>query len=67
MLKSFGEIAKILGKEDFHNLGFDIPVDGKLMARQAAILNIVEEEMPSAFDVANANDIELQEITENAF
>ena len=36
------------------------------MARQAVMLNKVEEELPSVSDVAKADDIELQEITGNA-
>ena len=36
------------------------------MARQAVMLNKVEEELPSVSDVAKADGIELQEITENA-
>ena len=64
-LKSVGEIAGILGKNRLRNLGFDIP-KGKLTARQALMLNRVKEELPSTSDVAKADDIELQEITENA-
>ena len=41
-------------------------MEDKVTAQQAVMLNRVEEEMPSAFDVAEADDIELQEITENA-
>ena len=63
-LRSVGEIAKILGKEGLCDLGFDIPM-GKVTTRQAVILNRVEEELPSASDVAKADDIELQEITES--
>ena len=33
--------------------------------QQATELNKAEEELPSVSDVANADDIELQEITEN--
>ena len=44
---------------------FDIP-RGKVTARQAVMLNKVKEELPSASDVDKADDIELQEITENA-
>ena len=47
------------------NLGFDIPVDGKVTARQAIMLNKAEEEMPSRSDVDKVDNIELQEITEN--
>ena len=54
-----------MGKNRLCNLGFDIP-RGKVTAQQAVLLNRVEEELPSTSDVANADDIELQEITENA-
>ena len=36
------------------------------MVQQAVMLNRVEEELASAFDVAKADNIEFQEITENA-
>ena len=65
-LKSFGEIAKIMGEEGLCNLGFDIPVDGKVTAPQTIMLKRVEEELPSMSDVAEADDIKLQEIMENA-
>ena len=64
-LRSVGEIAEILGKRRLHNLGFDIP-KGEVTARQAIMLNKVEEELPSAPDIAKADDKELQEITESA-
>ena len=64
-LKSVGEIAEILGKNRLGNLGFDIP-KGKLTAPQAVMLNNVKEELPSMSDITKADDIELQEITENA-
>ena len=57
---------KILGKEGLRNLGFDIPMDGKVTARQATELNKAKEELPSMSDVAKADDIGLEEITENA-
>ena len=53
----------ILGKNKLHNMGFNIP-SGKVMARQAVLLNRMEEELPSESDIAKADDIELQEITE---
>ena len=56
----------ILGKEGLCNLGFDIPVDGEVTFQQAIMLNRVEEELPSASDVAKADNIELEEITRNA-
>ena len=31
-LRSVGEIAKILGNKGFHDLGFDIPIEGKVTA-----------------------------------
>ena len=65
-LRSIGEIVKILGNEGLHDLGFNIPIEGKVTAQQAIMLNKAEEEMPSTSEVANADDIELQKITENA-
>ena len=64
-LKSVGMIADILGKNRLRNLGFDIP-RGKVTAREAVMLNIDKEELPSESDITKADDIELQEITENA-
>ena len=52
---------KILGKEGLRDLDFNVP-KGKVTARQAAMLNEVEEEIPSASDVDKVGDIELQEI-----
>ena len=63
-LKTVGEIYKILGKNRLCALGF-YKSKGELTAEQAIILNRVEEELPSASDIAKADDIELQEITEN--
>ena len=57
--------AKKLGKKRLRGLGFEIP-RGKLTAQQAIMLTGVEEELPSASDVSKGNDIELQEIRENA-
>ena len=55
-----------MGKNRLRDLGFDIP-KGKLTAQQAAMLNGAEEELPSESDITKADDdIELQEITENA-
>ena len=64
-LKSVGKIMEILGKNRPRNLGFDIP-KSKLTARQAVMLNRVKEELPSTSDITKADDIELQEIMENA-
>ena len=55
---------RILGKKRLHKLGFDIPT-GKVTARQAIMLNRLEKELPSASNIAEADDIELQEIMEN--
>ena len=64
MLKSAKEIVKILGKEGLHNLGFNVS-KGKVTALQAAMLNKVEEEIPSASDVDKVGDTELQEIAKS--
>ena len=58
-------LADILGKGGLRNLGFDIP-RGKVTARQAVMLNKAQKELPSASDIDKADDIELQEIVENA-
>ena len=52
--------------EGLHDLGFDIPVESKVTTRWVIMLNRVEEELLSAFDIAKADDTELQEIMENA-
>ena len=65
-LRSGGEIENnMLGKERLYDLVFDIPLKGKLMVRQAIMLNKVEEGLPSVSDVAEADVLELQEMTEN--
>ena len=61
-LRSFHEIVKILSKKGLHELGFDIS-RSKLTARQALKLRRLEEELPSASDVAKTDDIEIEEIT----
>ena len=63
-LKSAKEIMKILGKEGLHDLDFHI-YKCTVTARKATMLNIVEEEIPSASDVDKAGDIELQEIVKS--
>ena len=55
---------KILGKEGLRDLDFNVP-KGKVTARQATMLNEVEEEIPSASDVDKAGDIEHQEIVKS--
>ena len=64
-LRSVSEIVDTLGKNKLCNLGFAIPENGKVTARQAVMLNRVEEELPSTADIAKADDIELQEIRKN--
>ena len=59
------EIRKILGDGGLRDLDFNVP-KGKVTAWQAIMLNIVKEELPSASEIARADDIELQEIAENA-
>ena len=64
-LKSVGMLADILGKYRFRRLGFSIPV-GRIIARQAIMLNKAAEELPSEFDINRGDDIELQEIAKKA-
>ena len=59
------EIKNILGERRLRDLGFDVP-KGKVTAWQVVMLNRVEEELPSSSDVDNADDIDHQEIMENA-
>ena len=59
-LRSVGAIGETLGKERLRDLGFVIPT-----GKQAVMLNRVEEKLPSASDVAKADDIELQEIAKS--
>ena len=61
-LRSAKEIKKILDKGRTQIRFFE----EKVTAEQAVMLNRVEEELPSVSDVAKADDIELQEIMENA-
>ena len=65
MLKSVGMLADILGKGGLHGLGFDIP-RGISTARQTVMLNKAQEELPSESYITKTDDIELQEIVENA-
>ena len=59
----FGKLKSILGKNRICNLGFDVPKGPTV--QQAVALNKAKEELPSVSDKAKADDIELQEITEN--
>ena len=54
---------KILGKEGLCDLDFN--VSKGVTAKQAEMLNKVEEEIPSASDVDKVGDIELQEIAKS--
>ena len=63
-LRTFGKLKSILGKNKIRDLGFDVPKG--LTVQQAVALNKAKEELPSMSDIAKADDIELQEITENA-
>ena len=58
-------LADILGKNRPHRLGFNIPV-GKVIAQQAVMLNKAAEDLPSESDITGADDIELQEVAEQA-
>ena len=62
-LKLVGMLVDILNKSRLRRLGFNIPV-GKVIARQAVILNKAAEELRSESDITRAVDIELQEIAE---
>ena len=62
-LRSIKEIKKIMGDRGLQDLDFNIPKG--VTAKQAAMLNKVEEEIPSASDVDKAGDIELQEIAKS--
>ena len=64
-LRTFGKLKSILGTNRLCDFGFDMS-SGKLTPQQSVILNKTKEELPSTSDLANADDNELQEITENA-
>ena len=64
-LKPYKSLIRILGKNRIYNLGFDVS-QWPLSRKQAVALNKAQEELPSASDVDKGNDIELQEIAENA-
>ena len=57
VLKSVGMLVDILGKGGLRNLGFDIP-RGKVIARQAVMLNKATEELPSESDITRTDDIQ---------
>ena len=64
-LRSVKEIKMILGDGGLRDLDLNVP-NGKVTDQQAAILEIVEEELPSASDIDKVNDIELREIVKNS-
>ena len=64
-LKPYKSLIRILGKNRIYNLGFEIS-EWPLSRKQAVALNTAQEKLPSASDIDKANDIELQEILENA-
>ena len=64
-LRLVGAIENILHKGRLEALGL-FKFKGKVTDQETVILNRVEEDMPSASDITKADDIELQEITENA-
>ena len=63
-LRTFGKLKSIPSKNRICNLGFDISKGPKV--QQAVVLNKAKEELPSMSDIAKEDDIELQEIMENA-
>ena len=64
-LKSVGMLVDILSKNRLRRLGFNIPV-GRIIARQAVMLNKAAEELSSVSDITGADDRELQEVAEKA-
>ena len=58
-LRTVTQIMKILGKEGLCDLDFEILRSSKVTAQQAIMLNRVEEELPSAPDISDMDDIEL--------
>ena len=62
-LRLVKEIKKILEDGGLRNLDFN--VSKGVTAKQAAMLNKVEEEIPSVSDVDKAGDIELQQIVKS--
>ena len=63
-LRTSGRLTSILGRNMLHDLGFDV-LSGKVTVQQAVILNKAKEQ-PSESSIPKADDIELQEIMENA-
>ena len=61
-LKTAKTLVDMLGVKKLREMDFNIPIG--VTARQAAMLNKTERELPSASAINRANDIEMQEITE---
>ena len=61
--RRIGIISDILGKTGLRDMGFQIPITRKITARQAVLLNEVEDNLPSTSRVSDANNIELETIT----
>ena len=64
-LRMVREIVKILGKGRLEAIGL-FKLKDEVTTQELVMLNRVEEDMPSASDITKADDIKLQEITENA-
>ena len=62
-LRSVKKIKKIFGDGGLRDLNFNIPKG--VTAQQAAMLNLVEEDIPSVSDVDKVGNIELQEIAKS--
>ena len=60
-LRKFSKLKSIPGQNRIRNLGFDVPKGATVQ-----VLNKAKEELHSMSDIAKADDIELQEIMENA-
>ena len=59
-------IKEFLGKDRMREMGFNIPADSKVSARDATVLNEKYNELQSASQsVDNANDIELETIADS--
>ena len=65
MLRGVGVLADRLGNEGLCDLGFDVPV-GKITAHQFMASYRAGSQLPSTSDITRADNIELQEIVENA-
>ena len=64
-LKLYKSLIRTSSKNRIYSLGFDVS-EWPLSRKPAVTLNKAQEELPSASDIDKADDIELQEIVENA-